>query len=106
MLSKFVQGRKDDREDFLPTCLYAYNTSRHESTGFTPFQLMFARSPFLPIDINVDKVSPEGVLLHLQEAGDMSLSTEEERLKKHNKLVNLAKKTIAYAQENHKYKHK
>ena len=103
MLTKFIQGKKDDWEDFLPTCLYAYNTSRHESTGFTPFQLMFARPPFLPIDIDVDKMSAEEVLLHWAEAADMSPAAEEERLKRHHQLVDLAKEKITIAQEKQKH---
>lgn len=37
----------------------AYNTARHESSKFTPFELMFSRKAILPIDIQCDG---EGVL--------------------------------------------
>ena len=36
---------EDDWERFLPLVLYAYRTAQHSSTGVTPFQLMFGRSP-------------------------------------------------------------
>ena len=42
--------------DFLDTCVYAYNTSRHDSTRFTPFELMFGRQAVLPIDVRSDAV--------------------------------------------------
>ncbi len=30
--------------------MYSYNATRHESTAFAPFELMFGRKPRLPID--------------------------------------------------------
>ena len=51
MLVKFVQEKKETWEDYIDTCIYAYNTAQHESTKFTPFELMFCRKPVLPIDI-------------------------------------------------------
>ena len=36
---------EDDWERFLPLVLYAYHTAQHSSTGVTPFQRMFGRSP-------------------------------------------------------------
>ena len=50
MLVKFV-AEKETWEDYLDTCIYAYNTSRHESSLFTPFELMFGRKAVLPIDL-------------------------------------------------------
>ena len=35
----------------LLTLLLAYRTSRHETTGTTPFFLMFGRDPRLPEDV-------------------------------------------------------
>ena len=102
MLSKFVASRPDDWDEFLPTCLYAYNTSRHESSSFTPFQLMFARAPFLPIDINMDKMSAEEVVDKWQDAGEMSPSRAQEHITQHHKLVEVAKTKISEAQEKQK----
>lgn len=45
---KFVAEKKETWED---SCIYAYNTSRHESSLFTPFELMFGRKAVLPIDL-------------------------------------------------------
>ena len=38
-------------EDHLPRVCFAYNTSQQESTGFTPFYLMFGRQARIPLDI-------------------------------------------------------
>lgn len=53
MLRKYVTDRKDDWDSFLDTCTFAYNTSRHESTLFSPFEVMFGRKPVLPVDLDV-----------------------------------------------------
>ena len=41
--------------------MFAYNTSRHESSKFTPFELMFGRQATLPVDVEFRKASPEEV---------------------------------------------
>ncbi|KAL5460390.1 hypothetical protein EMCRGX_G033836 [Ephydatia muelleri] len=59
MLVKFIMDKKDDVWDvFLDTCVYAYNTSVHESTSFSPFEVMFGRRDFMPVDIEIDKETP------------------------------------------------
>ena len=50
MFVKYVQEKKQAWEDYLSTCVYAYNTSKHESSKFCPFTVMFGRSAVLPID--------------------------------------------------------
>ena len=50
MLSTISQEEEDwDRN--LPLVMYAYRTSIHETTGATPFSLMFGREARLPIDL-------------------------------------------------------
>ena len=40
MVAKYVQCKKN-WDEHLDTCVFAYNTSCHESTTFTTFILMF-----------------------------------------------------------------
>ena len=54
MLRKYVNERKDDWDIYLDTCTFAYNTSRHESTLHTPFEVMFGRKPVIPIEVDAD----------------------------------------------------
>ncbi len=51
MLTKFIENKKSSWEDFLDTCIYAYNTAVHESSRFTPYELMFGRKAVLLIDL-------------------------------------------------------
>ena len=37
----------------LECCLFAYNTSKHESSIFTPFEVMFGRQAVLPIEVTL-----------------------------------------------------
>ena len=48
-LSKLVD-EQNDWDCFLPSVVFAYNTSRQSSTGFTPFELMYGRKAILPIE--------------------------------------------------------
>ena len=57
MIVKFCNVKKTNWDDVLNTCVFAYNTSCHESTLYTPFEIMFGRKAILPIDfqMHVDK---------------------------------------------------
>ena len=59
MLSKTVLEEERDWDLFLPSLLFAYRTSAHETTGTTPFQLMFGRDPRLPEDLLYNISTPE-----------------------------------------------
>ena len=54
MLVKFCSQRKGDWDIFLDPSVYAYNTARHESTQYTPFEIMFGRKAVLPVDIDYE----------------------------------------------------
>ena len=99
MLAKFVHSRQASWASYLDTCVFAYNTSRHESTKFTPFEIMFSRQATLPIDIELGIVEPEDKLdVYAQmEQPDMT-----ELQKKRTELLECAKQNILSAQEKQK----
>ena len=41
MLNKTVSDECRRWERFLPKCLFAYNTSKHDSSKYSPFYLMY-----------------------------------------------------------------
>lgn len=51
MLGTLESSQKKDWKTFVHPLVHAYNATRHETTGFSPFYLMFGREPHLPIDI-------------------------------------------------------
>ena len=54
MLAKVISDHQLDWDTHLPRVLFAYRTAIHETTGFTPFHIMFGRSPVLPIEAFLD----------------------------------------------------
>jgi transposase InsO family protein len=56
MLSMYVSADHKDWDETLPFVIFAYNTTRQESTGFSPFYLLYGREPIVPSDLsfNVD----------------------------------------------------
>eukprot|EP00731_Ephydatia_muelleri_P009146 Em0004g1484a len=51
MLSMAVKDDERDWDLLLPTLLFAYRTSRHVTTGVTPFELMYGCDARLPEDV-------------------------------------------------------
>ena len=99
MLVKFVNSKKQKWSSFLDTCVFAYNTSRHESSKFTPFQMMFGRRATLPIDLETSRTTPE-------EKAEKYVRAEEgdpdERFVNREKQLEEAKANILVAQKKQK----
>ena len=50
MLAKLVDPSQRDWDTKIPSILSAYRTAKNESTGYSPFFLLFGRDPILPLD--------------------------------------------------------
>ena len=51
MLRSLPEQAKSDWKSSLNKVVHAYNCTRNEATGFSPYYLLFGRSPQLPVDI-------------------------------------------------------
>lgn len=51
MLGTLDNAQKANWKKHINTLVHAYNSTRHDTTGFTPFYLMFGREPVLPVDV-------------------------------------------------------
>lgn len=51
MLGTLENQDKSHWKDFVKPLVHAYNCTRSEVTGFTPYELMFGRQPRLPVDL-------------------------------------------------------
>ena len=52
MLGTLSPAQKIDWKTYISPLVHAYNATKHDSTGFAPFYLMFGRHPRLPVDIS------------------------------------------------------
>eukprot|EP00731_Ephydatia_muelleri_P033914 Em0041g27a len=50
-LTTMVGEHQDDWDKHLQKAVFAYRTSLHESTGYSPYFVNFGRSPVLPVDV-------------------------------------------------------
>ena len=60
MLGTLEDRQKDDWRSFLAPLVHcAYNATKHESTGYSPYFLMFGRHPRLAVDAYLGLNSPD-----------------------------------------------
>ena len=60
MLGTLEDHQKSDWKSYVLSLVHAYNSTRHESTGYSPHFLMFGRHPRLAFDAFVG-IKPESV---------------------------------------------
>ena len=57
MLKNLAREQKSRWYEHLNKLLFVYNCTRNDSTGFSPYYLLFGRNPRLPVDLMFESVS-------------------------------------------------
>ena len=53
ILSSFVSEHSVDWDQWIDQAVFAYNTSVHESTGMSPYEMLFGRPARMPIEVEL-----------------------------------------------------
>lgn len=77
MLGTLSQPDKLHWKDFVKPLVHAYNCTKNETTGFSPYKLMFERQPRLPIDLAFGLPTNTNKLSHSQYVSDLKCRLEE-----------------------------
>lgn len=82
-IAKRCRHGQTDWDQHIPTILMAYRSAVHESTGYTPAQLMLGRDPTLPLDLLMERPpdSRDDVVTTTQFARDLRDRMSEIRSK-------------------------
>lgn len=76
MLSMYVSSDHKNWDDVLTFVTYAFNTAKHETTGYSPFFLLYARPP----RHTIDTVFPFGTHENSTVAETLCLAEEARRI--------------------------
>jgi ribosomal protein L21E len=61
LLRVYCQNNKEKWAEYLPYALFAYRCTVHESTGHTPFEMIYGRNPVLPGEEKLLAVEEQGI---------------------------------------------
>ena len=59
MLGTLADHKKEDWMSYVAPFVHSYNATRHDSTGYSPYLLMFGRHPRLAVDAYLGLNNPE-----------------------------------------------
>ena len=69
ILTKMVSSHRRDWATRLPEALWAYHTTWRNTTGYSPYQLVFGKEPIFPIEVEIQTLrTTQEVGLYLTEA--------------------------------------
>ena len=71
MLRAYVAKTPSKWEQYLPILEFAYNSSKHTSTGYSPFMLMYGFQPRAPVDVTIHRDTLDSTRNFLQDMNQM-----------------------------------
>ena len=92
MLTHFVNSHHTDWDEYLPQIQFAYNTTVQESTGQTPFRIVFNREPTFPYEYSTPGILRKNSdIEEIRKMVKLRLEKEQQRYKeredKHRKEI-------------------
>ena len=81
-LTAYVEKSGENWVKYLPYVQFAYNTSVHDTTKCTPYELMYGRRPKIPLDLFCEHIEPD-----LQLTPDLYANAVSAELKRAYKTV-------------------
>ena len=75
-VSMYVSRDQKDWDTHLPAILFGFRVSPHETTGDSPFYLLYGREPRLPVDVSL--LPPSNVTNSIKEHRARIVQTIEE----------------------------
>ena len=73
MLKKLPEVYKSNWKDHVDKLVSTYNCTRNDATTFSPFQLLFGRSPRLPIDFMFNLQQDHGNQSYVDSWGEINV---------------------------------
>ena len=67
MFYAYVSKKQSNWEEYLPHLEFAYNSSKHSATGFSPCMLMYGFQPRSPIAVGLEKENLQSVKEFLED---------------------------------------
>ena len=95
MLGTLENHQKEDWKTYVAPLVHSYNSTKHDSTGYSPFFLMFGRHPRLAIDAYLGLNSE-----------DQSISSRQHYATKLKKRLHFAYKVASREAEKSALRHK
>ena len=62
MLETLEPSQKWNWKSHIGSCVHAYNCTKHKTTGFSPFYLMFGHHPRIPVNLVSGKVEEQDTI--------------------------------------------
>ncbi|VDI51822.1 Hypothetical predicted protein [Mytilus galloprovincialis] len=83
MLSKYIDRNQSDWDKYIDYMVMAYNSTPHDSTGITPYRMMFGDEMKMPLDLIAGSPSDDDEETHFKNEHSFVAKIREELEKAH-----------------------
>ena len=80
MIASYIDIKQTNWDDYIDSIVMAYNSSVHETTGITPYRMVFGTEMTVPVELQTEPV-------HLSDAEEMTVSEYVRNMRKNLELV-------------------